>query len=87
MEDQIIMQRNTQSHMRDPELPLQIGFAKQRSHEVWTEAHVMFMIIRSCSNNDNFKLLKGKGIRKVFSEFRVEVTQTNSKTKKGHVQC
>lgn len=81
MADQIIMQQNTQSHMGDPEIPLQTEFAKQRSHEVWTEAYVVFMILWSCSNNDNSKLLKGKGIRKVFSEFRVEVAQTNSKKK------
>lgn len=66
MADRIIMQQNTQSHMRDPELCLQIEFAKQRSHEVWTEAHVVFMIPRSCSNNYYSKLLKGKGNRKVF---------------------
>lgn len=81
MADQITMQQNMQSLMRDPELPLQIGFAKQRSHEVQTEAHVVSMILRSCNNNDNSKLLKGKKIRKVFSEFRVEVVQTNNKTK------
>lgn len=39
--------------MRDSELSLQIKFAKQRSHEVWTEAHVVFMILRSYSNNYN----------------------------------